>query len=69
VKLLVPKDLVVAGSPDDADFEVVPARKIPEGKMALDIGPETLAMFKKEIDGAGTIFWNGPMGLFEKPPL
>jgi phosphoglycerate kinase len=68
VKLIIPRDVVAAGSADDAGFEVVPAAKIPEGKMALDIGPETLAQFKKEIDGAGTIFWNGPMGLFEKPP-
>jgi len=68
VKLLVPVDVAVASSPDETAFEVVPADGIPEGTMALDIGPETVRRFAAEIDGAGTVFWNGPMGLFEKPP-
>jgi phosphoglycerate kinase len=68
VKLLMPVDVAVAASPDDAAFEVVPVEGIPGGKMALDIGPETIRLFASEIDGAGTVFWNGPMGLFEKPP-
>jgi len=68
VRLLVPSDLVVSSSPDDPAFAVVPAAKVPAGTMGLDIGPETVAAFKREIAGAGTVFWNGPMGLFEKPP-
>lgn len=68
VKLLMPLDVVVADSPDSSSCEVVPIDKIPEGKMALDVGPETLKAFTGKIDDAGTIFWNGPMGLFEKPP-
>jgi phosphoglycerate kinase len=68
VRLLMPVDVAVAASPDDAAFEVVPVEGIPGGKMALDIGPETIRLFASEIDGAGTVFWNGPMGLFEKPP-
>jgi len=68
VKLLMPVDVVVASSPDDTNFEVVSVEKIPEEKMVLDIGPKSLEIFSKEIKDAGTIFWNGPMGLFEKPP-
>jgi phosphoglycerate kinase len=68
VKLLTPVDVAAASSPDDKAFEVVPVESIPEGMMALDIGPETVRLFASEIDGAGTVFWNGPMGLFEKPP-
>ncbi len=42
---------------------------IPDGRMGLDIGPRTRALFAKELEGAAAIFWNGPMGVFEKPPF
>jgi len=42
---------------------------IPEGRMGLDIGPETVTAFSKEIAGAKTIVWNGPMGVFEIAPF
>ena len=69
VKLHVPSDVVVAGSPDDTHCDVVAVDGIPGDKMALDIGPATVESYRREIDGAGTVFWNGPMGLFEKPPF
>ena len=68
VRLLVPSDVVVAEAEDSGSFSVVPADAIPDGGMVLDIGPETVRAFTKEIDAAGTVFWNGPMGRFEKPP-
>ena len=68
VKLLTPVDLVVAASADDPNFEIVSVDKVPPDKMALDIGPGTVKAFRAALGGAATIFWNGPMGLFEKPP-
>jgi phosphoglycerate kinase len=68
VRLLVPSDVVVAEAEDSGSFSVVPADRIPDGSMVLDIGPETVRAFTKEIDAAGTVFWNGPLGRFEKPP-
>src|SRR6185503_7176821 len=47
--------------------EVVSVDAVPEGQMALDIGPKTLDLFGKELARAKTVFWNGPMGLFETP--
>lgn len=68
VEILLPIDVVVSSSPDDSSFEVVNVDNIPSNKMALDIGQETVKLFSEKIDKAETIFWNGPMGLFEKPP-
>ena len=42
---------------------------IPHGKIAVDIGPKTIEAYAKAIAGAKTIIWNGPMGIFEKPPF
>ena len=42
---------------------------IPEGKIAVDIGPKTIEALRKVIAGAKTVIWNGPMGIFEKPPF
>jgi phosphoglycerate kinase len=67
-KLLLPVDHVVAGEfKAGAENEVV--TQIPEGKMALDIGPRTIALYEGVIAGAKTIIWNGPMGVFEMPPF
>ncbi len=64
VQVLLPVDHVVATElKPDAETEIV--TEIPEGKMALDIGPATVAACTDTIQGAGTIFWNGPMGVFE----
>ena len=67
-KLMLPVDHVVvseiaAGAPNEA-VETIPADKI-----AVDIGPETIEAYSKAIAGAKTIIWNGPMGIFEKPPF
>ena len=62
----LPVDIVVApASEAGAPARVVPADGMPAGEMGLDIGPATVAAFAARIAGAGTIFWNGPMGLFE----
>ncbi|MDP2529315.1 MAG: phosphoglycerate kinase [Candidatus Palauibacterales bacterium] len=62
----LPIDLVVAASPDDGDrAHVVDPDSIPSDAMALDIGPDTRDAYAMALAGAATVFWNGPMGLFE----
>ncbi len=68
VKLLLPVDTLVATAVSaDAETKVVTAGEIPEGWEGVDIGPETRKLFAAEIAGAGTVIWNGPMGVFEEP--
>ncbi|HTX68873.1 MAG TPA: triose-phosphate isomerase, partial [Thermoleophilia bacterium] len=65
-QLLVPNDVVVAKeAASGAQARVAPADGIASDEMALDIGPQTTALFVQQLRGAGTIYWNGPMGLFE----
>ncbi len=67
-KLMLPSDHVVSEKFEaGAAFEVVTT--IPDGTMALDIGPATLAAYVAEVAAAKTIIWNGPMGVFEMPPF
>ncbi len=67
-ELLLPRDLMVASARSaDGPARVVAATAIPDGLMALDIGPETASLFAGKLAGAGAIFWNGPMGVFEIP--
>ncbi|MCI2154254.1 phosphoglycerate kinase [Erysipelotrichaceae bacterium Oil+RF-744-GAM-WT-6] len=67
-KLFLPVDTVIANDFDNpTDIKTVKAGEIPDGYMGLDIGPATVAEFQKELAGAKTVFWNGPMGVFEKP--
>ncbi|WP_405165325.1 phosphoglycerate kinase [Nocardia sp. NBC_01499] len=62
----LPRDIVVASKfAADADSKVVPAHEIPDGWMGLDIGPESTARFAALLTEAKTVFWNGPMGVFE----
>src|SRR5205823_7362033 len=64
----LPVDVVAAAAfEEDAETKVVPYHSLPEGCLGLDIGPETRAAFAAEIAKARTIFWNGPMGVFEWP--
>src|SRR5699024_4964145 len=66
VKLILPVDSVVAKEvSDDVDCEVVSNDNIPSDEMGLDIGPKSIDLFREEILKAGTIVWNGPMGVFE----
>jgi phosphoglycerate kinase len=64
--LLLPTDHVIADSPEAEAATAVVTGDIPAGKMGLDIGPQTVRRFREEIGRARTIFWNGPLGMFEK---
>jgi phosphoglycerate kinase len=69
VDLLLPVDHVCAEAPrEDAGRVVVDDRAIPPALMGLDIGPRTLDRYRQRILSAKTVFWNGPMGLFEQRP-
>ena len=66
VKLLLPVDTVIADRfAPDADTAVVKAGQIPDGWEGLDIGPETVKLYCTAVADAGTVIWNGPMGVFE----
>ena len=66
--LRLPVDVVIADRFDaNAELKVMPMGQIPDGWRILDIGPETIDAFGKVIGDAGTIVWNGPMGVFEFP--
>ena len=68
VKLLLPADTVIADAyAPDAHSRVVKAGEIPAGWQGLDIGPETVKLYCDAVAGAGTVIWNGPMGVFEFP--
>jgi phosphoglycerate kinase len=65
---VLPKDVVAASSFDaDAETRVTPFDALPEGWLGLDVGPETREDFAQRIARARTVFWNGPMGVFEWP--
>jgi phosphoglycerate kinase len=66
----LPTDVVAAAAFEaDAEWRVVGAKEVPEGWLGLDIGPETRKSFASEIARAKTVFWNGPMGVFEWEPF
>ena len=68
VKLLLPVDTVCADAfAPDAHSQVVKAGEIPDGWQGLDIGPETVKLYCDAVADAGTVIWNGPMGVFEFP--
>ncbi|HEX8769005.1 MAG TPA: phosphoglycerate kinase, partial [Jatrophihabitans sp.] len=69
-KIVLPTDVVVSADvTDDASTETVPVDAIPAGQKGLDIGPDSVARFTEALAGAGTVFWNGPMGVFEVRPF
>jgi phosphoglycerate kinase len=67
-KLRLPVDLVLGNKFDaDAEIKVIATGSVPVGWRILDVGPETVKAYAKVIHGAGTVVWNGPMGVFEFP--
>jgi len=64
-EILLPVDHVVVDTIDPHSQGQVVGQDIPEGKIAVDIGPETVELFKKKLSAARTIVWNGPLGIFE----
>ncbi|HEY0706450.1 MAG TPA: phosphoglycerate kinase [Polyangia bacterium] len=65
----LPRDLVVAAGTRSPQGRVVAANRVPEDQAALDIGPDSAAAFAETIAQARTVFWNGPMGVFEAEPF
>jgi phosphoglycerate kinase len=67
-RLHLPVDMVIADKFEDgAAQQTLAVGPVPDGWRILDVGPETVANFAKAIKGAGTVVWNGPMGVFEMP--
>jgi len=67
-KLILPVDAVIADKFDaEANTQIVDVDKIPAGWRMMDVGPKTLELYKRELDGAKLIVWNGPVGVFEMP--
>jgi phosphoglycerate kinase len=68
VQFLLPTDVVVAKEVTrGAEHKIVPAHKIPNSWSVVDIGPQTTEAFKQALEAARTVFWNGPLGVFEVP--
>jgi phosphoglycerate kinase len=67
IAIVLPTDVVVADSLEATQGRVVPVRQLQAGDIALDIGPETLSLYRQRTMRARSVFWNGPMGLFESP--
>lgn len=67
-RIVLPVD-VVAADKFAADAQTQVVQEVPEGWLGLDIGPESVRLFASELDGAKTVFWNGPMGVFELEPF
>jgi phosphoglycerate kinase len=68
-RLVLPVDHVVAASIDADSGTITPGESIPDGLAGFDIGPGSIERFTREIRGAATVFWNGPVGVFERPPF
>ena len=69
-ELVLPVDVIVADRfAADADYRTVDADAIPDGWMGLDVGPRTVQLYAQRLGAAKTIFWNGPMGVFELEPF
>jgi phosphoglycerate kinase len=70
LKLLLSSDVIVAEAIDaGVKTQIVPVEKIPPDKMIVDIGPDTIKKFSETLKNCKTIFWNGPMGIYEIPPF
>jgi phosphoglycerate kinase len=70
IPFYLPVDCVAADAIEEKTKTIiVPTQEVPDGKMGLDIGPATVVLFSRVLNGAGTIVWNGPMGVFELSPF
>lgn len=70
VKVILPVDVVAAEKfAVDAQHVTVPVDQIPENWLALDVGPDSMRVFREAMKGARTVFWNGPLGVFEWEPF
>jgi phosphoglycerate kinase len=69
VQVLLPRDLVVATDAKSLTGTVIPATSVPDNLAAFDIGPDSAAEIAAVLSRAGTVFWNGPMGVFEAQPF
>jgi phosphoglycerate kinase len=70
VELVLPDDVVAATYPEDQTrIRQCPADRIPIAMTGLDIGPRTIARFREALGDAATVLWNGPVGMFERPPF
>lgn len=67
-KIILPVDVVVTHE-DGSEIYTVDVDKIPKDMKGLDVGDATIELFEKSLENAGTIFWNGPLGMFEMPPF
>ena len=64
-KIMLPTDVVAADAfSEDAHTQVVPSGEIPDGWQGLDAGPQTIEAYTAALQGAKTVFWNGPLGVF-----
>jgi len=70
-RILLPTDIVAARAiSSTAERVITPVKEgIPDGFEGVDIGPNTIKKYKKELQTAATVFWNGPLGVFETPPF
>jgi phosphoglycerate kinase len=68
-ELVLPSDSVIAEKIEAGAANKIVPGSIPEGWIGVDIGPEAVKLFTKKLDGAKTVVWNGPMGIFEMPPF
>jgi phosphoglycerate kinase len=69
-RIVLPVDVVCAAEfSADTDTTTVPVTEIPDGQMGLDVGPRTVELFASALGNARTVFWNGPMGVFELAPF
>ena len=69
-RIVLPLDVVCAPEfSAEVETTTVPVEQIPDGQMGLDVGPRTVEAFGRELGGARTVFWNGPMGVFERAPF
>lgn len=69
VSILTPRDVVVAESIDSVEASTLSSENVPAGQAIFDIGPETVRDYCAHVSTARTVFWNGPMGVFEKEPF